>query len=112
MECGNNWWLSAPLGVVAAGLIWALWRADRNPACAFKLVELVTDRNCRADKYALAYIAALLVGTWLVWFAAVHNRLTEWMLMGYLGAFVVGAGFKTAAATYERVGGQKDGDKL
>jgi hypothetical protein len=95
------------LAVALVWVAWALWRADRNPAHRFRLVQLVSDSRGFGDKYALAYVVAMIIGSWLVWFAAAHNRLTEWLLVGYLGAFVAGAAFKTGASAKERIEGSK-----
>lgn len=68
----------------------------------FILADFVTDATGRADKYGLGYVLVLLVMTWAMWYLAVHDRLTEWYVTLYVGAFVIGSVSKSWIASNER----------
>lgn len=98
-NCQVDWiTLSFPV-LVALALLW-VYRIDRDPANKFKVVQFLSHPDGTADKYALAYVLVLLVGTWGVWYMFVTNRLTEWMWTSFIGAFVLGAAWKTAASAF------------
>ena len=46
------------------------------------------------------YVGAFLVSSFTVLWCTAHNSITEWMIVGYLGAFVTGSlGSKAINAT-------------
>jgi len=79
-----------------------LWHIDHEKDNKFYLINFVTDANGRADKYSLGYVLILLVGCWIMFYLAIHDRLTEWFVTSFLGAFVIGAIVKTGANAFER----------
>lgn len=90
-----------PLLMLAAVLY--LFRLDRDPANSFKLVQFVANQDGTANSASLGYVAALLVGTWLAWYEAINGRMSEWMLTGYLGAFVLGGAVRALIGSRERI---------
>ena len=90
--------------LVLCGLI-ALWRFDRDPRSTFRLVQLVSDdKTGRANSGSLAYVTALLAATWAVWFESLHGRLSEWLVLAYIGPFVAGGVARQLTGSRERVG--------
>ena len=89
--------------LVLCGLV-ALWRFDRDPTSRFRLVQLVTDADGTANSASLAYVTALLVSTWAVWFEALGGRLSEWLVLAYIGTFVAGGVLRQGIGAGERVG--------
>lgn len=78
------------------------------------LADFVSDATGRPDKYALGYVLALLVTTWVLWYLAVHDRLTEWYVTAYIGSFVAAGLGKSWMASNERQAmmGTPDGKTL
>lgn len=89
--------------LVLCGLV-ALWRFDRDPTSRFRLVQLVSDADGTANSGSLAYVTALLVSTWAVWFEALGGRLSEWLILAYIGTFVAGGAVRQWTGSRERVG--------
>jgi hypothetical protein len=85
-----------------------LVKLDRDPTTPFRLVQFISDdQTGRANSGSLAYVAALLVGTWLVYYEAIRGRMTEGLLGLYLGTFVAGQVVRTGIAATQRVGQDK-----
>lgn len=89
--------------LVLCGLV-ALWRFDRDPTSRFRLVQLVSDQNGEANSGSLAYVTALLVSTWGFWHESLHGRLSEWLMLAYIGTFVAGGVVRKLTSSRERVG--------
>lgn len=89
--------------LVLCGLV-ALWRFDRDPNNRFRLVQLVSADDGQANSGSLAYVTALLVSTWGFWWEALHGRLSEWLVLAYIGTFVAGGVARQFAGSRERVG--------
>lgn len=88
--------------LVLCGLV-ALWRFDRDTS-RFRLVQLVSNADGTANSGSLAYVTALLVSTWGFWWEALHGRLSEWLVLAYIGTFVAGGVARQFAGSRERVG--------
>jgi hypothetical protein len=95
---------------MVVAFFYMLYRIDQDRSNTFKLSGLVVDRHGQADKYAIAYILVLLVGSWAIWYEAGNGRLTEWLVSAVIYAFVLGAAFKTGAAVAEAIKGAKKPD--
>lgn len=86
----------------AIGFCVYVWKIDQRRGNKFFLIDFITDANGRADKYSLGYVLILLVGTWVMYYLTLKDRLTEWFVTAFLGAFVIGSIVKTSASVYER----------
>lgn len=89
--------------MLIAGAVLYLLMLDRDPG-TFRLAQFITDENGRGNSGSLAYVAALLVGTWLVYYEAISGRMSEGLLGLYLGTFVAGSVLRQGIGASERVG--------
>lgn len=80
---------------------------DRRPDTSFRLVDFISDDRGRANSGSLAYVAALLVGTWLIYYEALAGRMGEGMLGLYLGTFVAGQVLRAGVGAAQKVGEAK-----
>lgn len=80
---------------------------DRRPDIRFRLVDFISDDSGRANSGSLAYVAALLVGTWLIYYEALAGRMGEGMLGLYLGTFVAGQVLRAGVHTLGKAGEAK-----
>lgn len=108
------------LGKFLAGLDWQallfvalillavgyLLRLDRDPHTPFKLVHFISDRDGVGNSASLAYVVALLVSTWALFYLTTHNKLQEWFFTGYIGVFVGGGVLRASISSKERIAAQ------
>ena len=92
-------WLFVVL--VGAGVAY-LFRLDAQPG-KFKLVQFVTDSDGRANSGSLAYVTALMVSTWALWYEAQNGRLSEWLFAAYIATFVAGGVWRSSIGAKERI---------
>ena len=90
--------------------VFYLFRLDRDPAQTFRLSQFITDSEGRGNSGSLAYVAALLVGTWAVYFEAISGRMSEGLMGLYLGTFVAGQVVRSGIVAAQRVGTAKAGN--
>ena len=86
---GLDWQALLFVGLVTACTVY-MFKLDRDEAVKFKLVHFITDKNGHGHSGYLAYVVALLVSTWTMFYLTTHNRLEEWFFAGYIGVFVAG----------------------
>lgn len=81
-----------------------LFRLDRQPT-TFRLYQFIADRDGTANSASLTYTGIFLVGTWLVWYLAIHEQWGEAVaLVGSLGGiFVVGGVARQYVGSRERI---------
>lgn len=108
------------LGKFLAGLDWQallfialialavgyLIRLDRDEQTPFKLVHFISDRDGVGNSASLAYVVALLVSTWALFYLTTHNKLQEWFFAGYIGVFVGGGVLRAGISSKERIATQ------
>ena len=99
LQAGAAWAFPALIALAVA----YLWRLDQDPSTPFRLVQFVADdQTGRANSGSLAYVVALLVGTWIVYYETVAGRMSEGLLGLYLGTFVVGQVARSGIAAAQR----------
>ena len=108
------------LGKFLAGLDWQallfialialavgyLIRLDRDENITFKLVHFISDRDGVGNSASLAYVVALLVSTWALFYLTTHNKLQEWFFAGYISVFVGGGVLRAGISSRERIATQ------
>lgn len=87
--------------LVAAGIAF-LVRMDRNPCLDFRLVQFVSDARGQANSWALSRVTGLITSTWAVWYETMHGRLSEWLVLAYLGAVFAASVWNAATVARER----------
>lgn len=102
-EAGINLIAAWSLPALAALAVAYLLRLDRDPANPFKLWQFVCGPDDKANTASLAYVAALAVSTWLLWFEALNGRLQEWLFAAYVTAFVLGGVARAKIGSAERM---------
>lgn len=85
---------------VGAGVIFMV-RMDRGPG-PFKLVQFISV-NGEANSWALARVTGLLTTTWMVWYETLHGRLSEWLVLAYLGTVFAASVWNGNTAAKERM---------
>ncbi len=98
---GLDWQALLFVGLVLAAVLY-LFRLDRDPGIRFRLVHFITDHDGFGNSASLAYVVALLVSTWALFYLTTHNRLEEWFFAGYIGVFVGGGVLRAAIGSRER----------
>lgn len=95
-----NWpaWIFAL--IVGAGVIFML-RLDRDPTLTFRLVQFISVDG-EANSWALARVTGLLTTTWVVWYETLHGRLSEWLILAYLGTVFAASVWTATTAAKER----------
>ena len=88
--------------LVGAGVILML-RLDRDPKLDFRLVQFISVDG-QANSWALARVTGLLTTTWVVWYETLHGRLSEWLILAYLGTVFAASVWNSTTASKERVG--------
>lgn len=98
---GLDWQALLFVALVLAAVVY-LFRLDRDPAINFRLVHFIADRDGFGNSASLAYVVALLVSTWALFYLTTHNRLQEWFFAGYIGVFVGGGVLRAHIGSRER----------
>lgn len=83
-----------------------LIRLDRDPSTPFRLVHFITDRDGVGNSASLAYVVALLVSTWAMFYLTTRNRLEDWFFGAYIGVFVAGGVVRAHIGSRERAARQ------
>ena len=86
---GLDWQAILFVALAAAAVVY-LFRVDRDDRNDFKIIQFVTNPDGTGNSASLAYVAALLVSTWALFYLTTHNRLEEWFFAAYIGMFVGG----------------------
>jgi len=80
----------AALLIVALAIVWSLYRAHRSADGAFaqfNLLDLLMD-NGRLSRIACAFMATLVVTSWVIVKLTIENKLTEGLFTAYVAAWV------------------------
>ena len=98
---GLDW--QALLFVALIGLaVLYLLRLDRDQSTPFRLVHFITDKHGIGNSASLAYVVALLVSTWALFYLTTRHRLEEWFFATYIGVFVAGGVLRAHIGNRER----------
>lgn len=92
-------WLFVAL--VCAGVVFMV-RMDRDTKLDFRLVQFISVDG-QANSWALARVTGLLTTTWMVWYETLHGRLSEWLVLAYLGTVFAASVWNSSTAAKERV---------
>ena len=84
-----DWPAWAFVALIAIGCM-VLWRESTSPESTFRVIQFVTGPDGRGNSGSLAYVVALLVSTWYVWYEAVNGRGSGELILIYTGVFVTG----------------------
>ena len=98
---GLDWQALLFVALVLAAVAY-LFRMDQDRSINFRLVHFISDRDGFGNSGSLAYVVALLVSTWALFYLTTHNRLEEWFFGGYIGVFVVGGVARNYIGSRER----------
>jgi hypothetical protein len=71
------------LPALLVALFLCLWWESDHEKSDFRLVHFVTGPEGRGSSASLCLVVGLVAGVWLVWWFAVHNTLTEWMMSAF-----------------------------
>ena len=77
------------VGLIAFGCL-VLWRESKSPASTFRVIQFVTGPDGRGNSGSLAYVVALLVSTFIVWYETINGRGSDNLILIYTGVFVTG----------------------
>ena len=86
-----------------------LVRLDRDRSTPFRLVHFITEKDGTGNSASLAYVVALLVSTWALFYLTTHNRLEEWFFSAYIGVFVAGSVLRAHIGSRDRA--RRDGEQ-
>lgn len=67
-----------------------LWRESKSQTSAFRVIQFVSGDDGKGNSASLAYVVALLVSTWFVWYQTVNGRGSGELILIYTGVFVAG----------------------
>lgn len=95
-----DWPAWAFVALIAFGCL-ILWRESRSPASTFKVIQFVSGDDGRGNSGSLAYVVALLVSTWYVWYEATAGRGSVELILAYTGVFVAGGVSRSGIAAYK-----------
>lgn len=98
---GINWPAWIFVVCVGAGVILML-RLDRDTRLDFRLVQFISVDG-QANSWALARVTGLLTTTWVVWYETMHGRLSEWLILAYLGTVFAASVWNSTTAAKERI---------
>lgn len=73
--------------IVALAVAWSFYRSHRNPAIQFDLFDLLMEGG-RLSRIACAFMATLIVTSWVVIRLTVEGKLTEGLFTAYVAAWV------------------------
>lgn len=83
-----NWdWMLTILAVSAGFVVVSFWRAHRKPGFDFNVFDLIMD-NGKISKFALVFMIAFAVSTWLIVVRELKGTLTEGFFGLYCGIWV------------------------
>ena len=74
--------LQIVLVLVVALIALSLWRLQKNPRVDFNLLDLLME-NGKVSKISCTFMATFLFTTWMMWYLAVNEKITE----GYVGLY-------------------------
>jgi len=77
----------AALLIVALAIAWSFYRAHRNPETTFNLFDLLMEHG-RLSRIACAFMATLVVTSWVIVKLTVEGKLTEGLFGAYVAAWV------------------------
>lgn len=73
--------------IVAMVIAWSFYRSHRNPSIQFDLFDLLME-NGRLSRIACAFMATLIVTSWVIIRLTVEGKLTEGLFTAYVAAWV------------------------
>lgn len=74
--------------ILAMMVAWSFYRAHRNPQFTFNVFDLIME-NGRVSRIACAFMATLLVTSWVIVRLTVEGKLTEGLFTAYVAAWVM-----------------------
>lgn len=77
------------VALIAFGCL-VLWRENRSTTSTFRVIQFVSAPDGTGSSASLAYVVALLVSTWYVWYETVNGRGSGELILIYTGVFVTG----------------------
>ena len=84
--------LNSILALVALAVLLSMWRFHSNPRFkCFNLLDLITSHDGKISRPAVMEFGAFMLTGWGFVMLINRNNLSEWYMMGFLGAFVARA---------------------
>jgi hypothetical protein len=77
----------ATLLIIALVIAWSFYRAHRNADFVFNVFDLIME-NGRVSRIACAFLATLIVTSWVVVRLTLDGHLTEGLFTAYVAAWV------------------------
>jgi len=77
----------AALLIVALVITWSFYRAHKNPQITFDLFDLLMESG-RLSRIAVAFMATLVVTSWVIVRLTIEGKLTEGLFTAYVAAWV------------------------
>lgn len=75
------------LAVIIAGIAISFYRYQKNPANTFNILDLLME-NGRVSRLAAAFMATLLVTSWVMIKLTIDGKMTEGYLMAFGGMWI------------------------
>lgn len=86
------------LPALVAFMFVLLWGESRGSRSEFRIVHFVTGPEGRGSASALLMVLGGVLGIWLVWWLAIHDKLPDW-LVNTLYTYFGGTGIVKIAAS-------------
>ena len=84
-----------------------VFKLDADKSTNFRIVHFITDKDGTGNSASLAYVSALLVSTWAMFYLTTHDRLEDWFFTSYIGVFVGGGVIRAHLGSKERIAAQQ-----
>lgn len=79
--------LYALLAVIVVGIVVSFYRYQKDPVNTFNILDLLLE-NGRVSRLATAFMATLVVTSWVIIKLAVDGKMTEGYLMAFGGMWI------------------------
>ncbi len=67
------------------------WKATHDAKSEFDFTDAFLDERGKTSHARIAYFVALACSTWAFVFLVLNDKLSEWYMVAYMGAWVAGA---------------------
>ena len=84
-------WAAASFVVLIGAACACLYRMDRDPNTTFKMVQFISASDGTANSASLAYVGIFVVGSWLLFYLAIHDKDVDITFGAMMAGFVTGS---------------------
>ena len=78
---------------------WQLKKEEKVQGATFRVAQFVQGTDGKGDKYGLGYVVMLIVSSWLTWYLAINDNITEWYMTAVLYALRSRRGMENRSGT-------------